>query len=79
MTDSTDFDFFHGKWRLDQRKLRDVMDPDCTEWVEFTATAEVRPIFGGLGNIELSHNEYEPAFDGLTLRVFDPEVKLWRI
>ena len=79
MSDSTDFDFFHGKWLLNQRKLRDVMDPRCTEWVEFTATAEVRPIFGGLGSIELSHNEYDPPFDGLTLRVFDPEAKLWRV
>jgi hypothetical protein len=76
---SADFDPYHGRWRLLNRKLRDVLDPDCMEWVEFEATTEVQPIFGGLGNVEFSHNDYDPPFDGLTLRLYDPGAGLWRI
>ncbi len=74
-----DFDPYLGRWLLHNKKLRDVFDPDCTEWIEFGGTTEAQPIFGGLGNVEFSHNDYDPPFDGLTLRLFDPESGLWRV
>lgn len=74
-----DFDFYHGRWRLRCRKLRDVLDPACEEWVEFGGGNEVLPVLGGLGNVEFSQNAYDPPFDGMTLRLYDPEAKLWRI
>ena len=36
------FDFIHGTWTVHNRKLRDVTDPACDEWVEFDA-ARARP------------------------------------
>ena len=76
---SADFDAYHGRWRLLNRKLRDVFDPDCDEWIEFGGTTDVQPIFGGLGNVEFSHNEADPPFDALTVRLYDPATGLWRI
>jgi hypothetical protein len=76
---SADFDPYLGRWRLLNRKLRDVFDPDCDEWVEFGATTEVQPVFGGLGNVEFTHNDADPPFDALTVRLYDPATGLWRI
>lgn len=73
------FDPYFGKWFLHSRKLRDVTDPDCTEWLEFDGTNDVSPILGGLGNVELARFAYDPPFEGVTLRVFDPADDLWRI
>jgi len=47
-----DFDFIFGRWLVRNRKLRDVTDPDCTEWVEFDATACAESILGGLGHVD---------------------------
>jgi hypothetical protein len=77
-----DFDFAHGRWRIHNRKLADVLDLACTEWVEFDAIGEMRPILNGLGNFDtftplgLPDGEH---FEGATLRMFDPATGLWRI
>ncbi|MEU4326589.1 hypothetical protein [Nonomuraea dietziae] len=71
-----DFDFIFGDWRVRNRKLVDVTDPACSEWVEFEATAHAEPILGGLGHIDRLHAD---TFEGFTLRQFDPEAGVWRI
>ena len=78
----TDFDFLFGRWTIHNRKLADVLDPDCTEWVEFPARGEARPILAGLGNID-SFIAADVAgtgpYEGMTLRLFDPQAGVWRI
>lgn len=78
----TDFDFLFGRWHILNRKLVEVADPDCAEWVEFGATSSVEPILDGLGNVDRMWAE-APAggeqFEGFTLRQFDPEAGVWRI
>jgi hypothetical protein len=78
-----DFDFLYGHWRIHNRKLADLLDKDCTEWVEFQATGHIRPILGGLGNVGTFSAAAVPPdgqpLDGVTLRLFDPETGLWRI
>ncbi len=77
-----DFDFIFGRWRVRNRKLRDVTDPSCTEWVEFDAVAEAAPILGGLGHVDRMWTEAPPGeepFEGFTLRQFDPQERVWRI
>jgi hypothetical protein len=73
------FDPLFGRWLVQNRKLRDVLDPDCTEWTEFGATIEVWPIFGGMGNLDLGQFDLDVPFEGLTLRLYDPQTGHWRI
>ena len=73
------FDPLFGRWHVHNRKLLDVLDPDCTEWAEFGATVEVSPILGGTGNIDICQFDYEVPFEGLTLRLYDPKTGVWRI
>jgi hypothetical protein len=77
-----DFDFIFGAWTIRNRKLRDMTDRACDEWVEFTTTSHAEPIFGGLAHIDhITGGPDGPggAWEGLTLRQFDPRERLWRI
>ena len=76
------FDFIYGRWRVHNRKLRDNTDPACDDWVEFEATAEAFPVLGGGGHIDrivAPEPADGPAFEGMTLRLFDPTDNIWRI
>jgi hypothetical protein len=77
-----DFAFLQGSWTVHNRKLRDVTDPACEEWVEFDATSEVFPVLGGWGHIDrmtVPDPPDGPAFEGMTLRLFDPALETWSI
>jgi hypothetical protein len=78
-----DFDFFHGHWKTRNRKLVDVLDRNCTTWIEFDSTLCCEPVLGGLGNVEpFSAPAMPPSgdpFDAMTLRLFDPRTGNWRI
>ena len=72
----TDFDFLPGQWHIANRRLVNTLDPDCSEWEEFGATSEARAILGGLGNIDHFSTD---AYEGFSLRLFDPDEDVWRI
>lgn len=77
-----DFDFLFGRWQVRNRKLRDPLSPDSSDWIEFLAAVEARPILDGLGNTDSFTAEDFPGrgrFHGFTLRLFDEEAELWRI
>ncbi|HTW18784.1 MAG TPA: hypothetical protein VME70_01060 [Mycobacteriales bacterium] len=79
---SHDFDFVFGRWNVHNRKLRDVTDPDCTEWVEFEATSEAFPILEGVGHVDriyVPDPPDGPPFEGFTLRLYDAESAAWSI
>jgi hypothetical protein len=74
-----DFDFLIGTWNVHNRKLRERLK-GSTAWDEFEATNVVRPVWGGLANMD----EYQGAgpmgeIQGMTLRLFDPKNKQWRL
>src|SRR3954464_12522270 len=76
-----DFDFLFGRWRGHHRKLADMTDRAGTEWVEFEGDQEARPILQGLGNFDtvVAPRPGGDVFEGVSLRLFDPETRLWRI
>ena len=77
-----DFDFLHGSWTFHLRKLRDTTDPDCTEWVESEGTSEAFPVLDGFGNVDrlfMPAADGAEAFEGFTLRLYDPRTDTWRI
>lgn len=74
-----DFDFFHGAWKVVNRKLNSRLT-NCDEWTEFESSVECKPILGGFGTFD----PYSAVIDGkkfeaVTLRLFDPVSKLWSI
>lgn len=74
-----DFDFFVGNWKIHNRKLNKRL-ADCDEWSEFDATSECRKILEGFGNIDNFLTEFDgKLFEGMTLRLFNPQTKLWKI
>lgn len=79
-----DFDFLTGTWRVHHRKLADMTDPACAEWVEFDSDCWLRQTLGGLGNVDNFRVEAEKSptgkhWEGMSLRLFDPEQRVWRI
>jgi hypothetical protein len=82
MTGAEDFNFLYGRWRVHNRKLVDPARRGGTDWVEFMADADVRPVVGGLGNMDTFVVTDLPgvgAYEGMSLRLFDPERRVWRI
>jgi hypothetical protein len=75
----TDFDFLPGRWRVANRRLVNLLDPECDEWEEFEATSEARAILGGIGNIDHFHVLGDRDYEGFSLRLHDPDADLWRI
>lgn len=76
------FDFLAGTWRVRHRKLADMADPACREWVEFEGVQWMRQTLGGLGNIDNLRVDAMPdgrPFEGMSVRLFDPGTGLWRI
>ncbi|MCB1609905.1 MAG: hypothetical protein KDI71_23330 [Xanthomonadales bacterium] len=74
-----DFDFLHGDWRILNRRLTERLVGADT-WDEFEASLTVRPILGGLGNVdEFSADWKGRKVDACTLRVFNPESGQWSL
>ena len=71
-----DFDFYFGKWKIHNRKLKTRLN-DCDEWIEFEAEQECRPILNNFGNTDNFHADFDgKPFEGMTLRLFNPQTKL---
>ncbi len=74
-----DFDFFIGKWKLKNRKLKTRLN-NCIEWIEFEATQENYKALQGLANIDHFYSSFaNKPFEGMTMRLFDPVTRLWSI
>jgi hypothetical protein len=74
-----DFDFFTGNWKIHNRMLKKKPD-HTTEWTEFESTQEMHIILRGIGNVDnfIAERNGKP-FEGMTLRLFNPQTKLWSI
>ncbi len=75
----TDFDFFIGRWKAHNRRLRERLK-DCHDWEEFDGEVVDRKILGGLGNMdEIIMNRKTGRAEGITLRLFDPKSLEWSL
>lgn len=71
-----DFDFLTGRWSIHNRRLRRRL-VGSDDWEEFTSTSDVRPIFGGLGNVD--EITFPDGTSGLTVRLFDTTTGRWSL
>jgi hypothetical protein len=76
---ASDFDFFHGKWKIRNRKLKERLK-NCDEWIEFDADHECISILNGFGNTDFFRTKLDgEPFEAISLRLFDPKTRLWTI
>jgi hypothetical protein len=76
---ANDFDFLFGKWNIRNRKLKTRLK-NSDEWFEFASKDDVMPVLNGFGNVGMYEAMFsDKPFDGFTLRLFNPETKLWSI
>lgn len=74
-----DFDFEFGAWNAQISRLKAPLS-GSQEWVEYTGTSVVRPVWNGRANLgELSVAGEGGRIEGMSLRVFDPAAGKWRI
>lgn len=76
-----DFDGLVGDWTMHNRRLRKIL-AGSKEWYEFTSTSSTRAIFGGRGQVdeyEADLPEGKGHISGLTVRMFEPAAKKWRL
>jgi hypothetical protein len=71
-----DFDFLFGKWDIANRRLGERL-VGSDDWEVFQSASEVRPIFGGTGNVE--EITFADGSSGLTVRLRDPETGRWSL
>jgi len=74
-----EFDFFFGEWDVRHRRLTARL-AGSDDWQDFAGTSSVRPLLGGLGNIDdnLIHLP-DGAYRAISLRSHDPSRGQWAI
>jgi hypothetical protein len=74
---NTDFDFLSGHWKSRQRRRVKVLSNN-DEWYEFDATLDCQVLLDGTGVFDVLRAP-ERDMEGLTLRLYNPEERVWRI
>lgn len=74
-----DFDFLIGVWNVKHHRLKERL-AGSTQWLTADATDENHKFLNGLGNI----GRFERVFDGkpyqgIPIRIFNPDTRDWRI
>jgi hypothetical protein len=78
-TNSADFDFLMGIWRV-QHRYRVRRLAGCNDWIEFEGTCAARKILGGLGNSDENDIGMPGGhYTGMSLRLWDADNGRWTI
>jgi hypothetical protein len=74
-----DFDFLFGSWNINNRYLKERLC-DSTEWMQFEAQSQVESLLDGFGHLDhyRAIRDGKP-FEGITVRLFNPETGEWTI
>jgi len=74
-----DFDFEIGTWKTHLRRLQKPLTGSTT-WVEYDGITVVRKVWNGKANlVELVADGPAGHFEGLSLRLYDPETRQWSL
>lgn len=74
-----DFDFEIGTWKTHLRRLLHPLTGSTT-WVEYDGTTVVRKVWNGRANlVELSAEGPSGHFEGLSLRLYNPQSRQWSL
>jgi hypothetical protein len=76
---ASDFDFLHGRWRVQHRRLQQRL-AGCTQWDRFGGTSAFHPLMDGLAHVDDNWLDLPGgAYRAVTLRSFDPATRRWAI
>ncbi|HJQ32518.1 MAG TPA: hypothetical protein VJ866_10070 [Pyrinomonadaceae bacterium] len=74
-----DFDWEIGTWKTHLRRLRNPLSGSNT-WVEYEGTSVVRKVWDGRANlVELVADGAAGHFEGLSLRLYNPQSRQWSL
>jgi len=74
-----DFDFEIGTWKTHLRRLLRPLTGSTT-WVEYEGTTVVRKVWNGRANlVELNVDGPAGHFEGLSLRLYNPQSRQWSL
>jgi hypothetical protein len=78
-----DFEFLAGNWTMENKRLKTRLN-NCKEWVEYKSTSQnYGSILTGIGNMDVYRTTFNQVnntpYEGLTLRLFNPQTKLWSL
>jgi hypothetical protein len=74
-----DFDFEIGMWKTHLRRLVKPLTGSTT-WVEYEGTTVVRKVWNGRANlVELKASGPAGSFEGLSLRLYNPQSRQWSL
>src|SRR5438477_5858839 len=74
-----DFDFEFGTWKTHLRRLQHPLTGSNT-WIEYDGTTVFRKLWGGRANlVELEADGPAGHFEGLSLRLYNPEAHQWSL
>src|SRR5215208_1606947 len=74
-----DFDFEIGTWKTHLRRLLRPLTGSTT-WVEYEGTTVVRKVWNGRANlVELKAAGPAGQFEGLSLRLYNPQARQWSL
>ena len=74
-----DFDFEIGTWKTHLRRLLNPLTGSKT-WVEYEGTTVVRKVWNGRANlVELVADGPAGHFEGLSLRLYNPQSRQWSL
>jgi hypothetical protein len=74
-----DFDFEIGTWKTHLKRLLNPLTGSTT-WVEYEGTTVVRKVWNGRANlVELVADGPSGHFEGLSLRLYNPQSRQWSL
>jgi hypothetical protein len=74
-----DFDFHIGTWKTHLKRLQHPLS-GSNSWVEYDGVTTVRKVWNGRANlVELVADGSAGHFEGLSLRLYDPQAHQWSL